>query len=262
MSSFSVPVSADRSFTFRFSEAGRTWADDIRRLPLLFDGEAGELLYRKRNEVRLFCLKERSYVVKRFKHLGLVKAFIYTWLRPDKARRSFDNALRLRRMGFLTPEPLACIGRRDRVGLLRDAYYVCGVTVRRAVRDFTDTGHEEAERELAAFAARLHEAGVMHHDFNVSNVLYSHENGAFRFELIDLNRMTFLPAGRSFTRRQCIDGLLRLGRPNEVFRRIVRHYLALRGWPADGLNEVMRRKVERDERYERMRRLKHPLRYR
>jgi len=114
-----------------------------------------------------------------------------------KALRTFRIARRLLDLGIATPEPLAAVVSGSGDG---HAYYLCRWQDGGVVADLhgADDGRGSSTdrvARLAAFAtwaARLHGAGVLHRDFNPSNVLVVGGDHA----LIDLNRIRFVDVGR------------------------------------------------------------------
>lgn len=207
----------------------------VERLPGLFDkaGE-GETLHTGRNTVRAFEAGGEQLVVKRFKRPNLFRAVIYTWFRKSKARRAYEHAERLRGLGIGSPEPVAWSEYRRR-GLLCDSYLV---TLRSHHTPLSQTTPLFPAPEthpvldaFARFAARLHEAGIRHEDFNHGNVLWELADGAYDFELIDINRMRFSkgPLGM----RASLVNLRRLSCPAPAFLYILVRYAEARGWNGD-----------------------------
>ncbi len=65
---------------------------------------------------------------------------------------------------------------------------------------------------LAKFLVKLHRAGILHNDLNIDNILYKETvaqdgTAGYRFQLIDINRMTF---GRQLSVYRRMDNLRRL----------------------------------------------------
>lgn len=153
------------------------------------------LIYAGRNNIyRLhpdICVKE-------FRVPGLLKGLWYGQ-KPSKARRAFDNALKLRSLGFSTPAPLALIECKDK-GRLGRSYYVC-----RYVEGFSELRGIEKRADfqliamfLAKFMRRLHAAGIFMKDFTQGNILFRRcDDGSYEFTLVDINRMEFDVADRS-----------------------------------------------------------------
>lgn len=198
----------------------------IEKLP---DGDYTTLhTYRnRRNRVELIVVDGKRYVFKQFARPTLFNRIVYTFVRPGKARRGYQYALRLQSMGFDTPTPVAymvayrhCLV--DRCYLLTEYYdYPLMETVK-------DMDIESAQTILAAFAAftvDLHTHGVLHRDYNYGNVMYHFEGDKVLFALIDVNRMRF---GR-LSRRRCIENLrFSIGNVHQTY--LVEQYALLRGW--------------------------------
>lgn len=157
-----------------------------------------EIIYDERN--RLFRVRHEgvAYIVKSFRRPNAVNRVAYVSVRAGKARRSFENALRLVRMGIDTPAPAAYMEVR-RGGLLAESYYICRDVAAPQVRFWDRRSDGDAVASaLAADIVRLHSAGVWHKDFSPGNILVeSAGEGRYRFHYIDLNRMQFGVRGRA-----------------------------------------------------------------
>lgn len=210
----------------------------IRSIPDIFD-TGGDALHDARNTIKEFATGSTTTpraVVKKFKPLDTFKSVVYTCFRTTKAFRAYHNALELRARGISTPQPLAYLERRER-GLVKDCYYVTAPTALRPIRDglWTPEGYDPVmARDFARFTARLHAHGVLHHDLNSTNVLYSGDAATgYDFQVIDINRMDFTPIGQMPTLRQCMENLTRFTNSLEIFGRVARLYIAERGLEAD-----------------------------
>ena len=72
-------------------------------LPELFEN-GGEVLHTGRNTIKAFDVGGGYRVaVKRFRRPNLFQAFVYTFFRRSKARRSYEHAVRLRALGIARP---------------------------------------------------------------------------------------------------------------------------------------------------------------
>ena len=237
----------------------RAW---LMQVPRLFADNQGELLYRARNQIRLFDVDGRKLVVKRFKRNGIVKAMVYTLFRKNKARRSYENAGLLRQRGFVTPHEVAYIEQRT-VGLVTQVYYVCAYTDAQPIRPRLieqEPFDERLATDYARYVASLHEAGVLHRDLNPTNVLFS-ENGepaAVSFELIDINRMQFFDG--AVPKAACMENLTLFYWLTPAYRYILNEYARQRGWSEDDVAEAIRVKQRHDRRWIRRKRLTHPFR--
>ena len=54
-----------------------------------------------------------------------------------------------------------------------------------------DRKDKKLVEELANYTVSLHEHGMMHRDYILNNVLYTHQGDKYRFVLIDVNRFVF-----------------------------------------------------------------------
>lgn len=133
-------------------------------------------------------------IVKDFHPPRLINSVVYTHLRKSKARRSYENALRLLDLGFNTPQPYAYVEVRRGLRLMRSYYLCAALTPDHLDMRYFDT-KSDLEPLLAALGdemRRLHQAGVLVKDFSPGNVLYVRlADGTYSFSHIDLNRVEF-----------------------------------------------------------------------
>ncbi len=163
----------------------------LEKLPKTFT-QQGEIIYEERNQIRLMD----GFCVKRFCPTKWWNKLPYL-VRKPKARRAYENALRLLELNIPTPEPVAFIPSRW------DESYLVTVAspLQHTFYDFRDgniAGKEGLIRDFARFSALLHESGVLHLDYSPGNILYDHipdshnANGlTSRFQLVDINRLRF-----------------------------------------------------------------------
>lgn len=160
--------------------------------------ENDRVIYRGRNVVAVSDGPE-PLCIKSFGVPGIIKGLIYGNIRKPKAIRAFENAKRLRVLGFDTPEPVAVVCELQSGRLCR-SYYVC-----RCLEGWNDLRGAEKRPDFAALAGalaqymnRLHTAGVFMKDFTQGNILFRPDgNGTYQFSLIDINRMEFGVCDRS-----------------------------------------------------------------
>jgi tRNA A-37 threonylcarbamoyl transferase component Bud32 len=124
---------------------------------------------------------------------------IRQWFRPAKARREFQHALALSERSVPTVLPLA-MGERLEGGVGRESFFITrGLEEvqplgrfleedlpRLPAREQTRTRHQVAA-SLGVFVARLHEAGIAHHDFHAANVMIRHDESGPVLFLLDLD---------------------------------------------------------------------------
>lgn len=202
----------------------------IEQLPDRFD--EGELIFAGRNTIRSFMVCGEHITVKRFRKPSGINAWLYGTLRKSKARRAFEHASELQRLGLPTPEP---IGWREdyRAGRIRETYLVTRYSDYRPISEITNAFPAPHTVEVldafAAFIVRLHKAGVLHGDFNNGNTQWKADGkGGYLFEVIDINRMQF--RGRELTRKESLHNLRRITCPMTAYAYLLGRYGELRGW--------------------------------
>jgi len=169
--------------------------DFIKDLPKNFD-ITGESIYAGRNEIKIFDYKGYKINVKSFKIPHFINKVAYAWLRGSKAKHSYQYALKMRRVGADTPEPIGYVEiLKD--GLFNRSYYV---SIHHeydfTIRDLIGFEFEDKENILRQFARytfqKLHKNRIHHLDYSRGNVLISRkEKGQYNFSVVDINRMKF-----------------------------------------------------------------------
>lgn len=230
-------------------------------VPDRFRSDEGQVLYRGRNEVRLFEVGDGRLVVKRFRRHDLLRRIIYSFFRTNKARRAFEHAAQLRARGFSTPHEVAYLEEK-RCGLIRQVYYICEYTSAQPIRPRLieqEPFDERLAADYARFVARLHEAGVLHRDLNPTNVLFTEHEGGHDFELIDINRMYFYDG--PVPRAAAMENLTLFYWLTPAYRFILNEYAARRGWTETDIAEAIRVKERHDRRWIRRKKITHLGKY-
>ena len=149
-------------------------------------------------EEKIFQLRNRIYrheengkvlAIKCFSKPNAINRVAYTYFRPGKARRSFDNSLKLQQAGISVPRPIAY---REiyRNGMLAESFYISefidGVNEVREWEKSAD--RKKIMQGVAEMMANLHKANIYFRDFSPGNILYDKD---WNFYLVDVNRMEF-----------------------------------------------------------------------
>lgn len=230
----------------------------LTQMPRLFSDNQGELLYKGRNHIRLFLVGNKKVVVKCYKKHDIIKMLVYTFFRKNKACKSFENAVLLRKRGFNTPQEVAYMECRT-AGLISQVYYVCAYTDSQPIRPrlIEQEPYDEALAVIyARYVASLHEAGVLHRDLNPTNVLVDAEN---HFELIDINRMQFFEG--PVPKAECMENLTLFYWLTPAYRFILNEYARQRGWTEEDIAEAIRVKERHDRRWIRRKQITHLGKY-
>lgn len=204
-------------------EALRPWVTSI---PEVFEHE-GEVIYDKRNRIKVIRHEGVSYNVKRYRRPNILNQWVYGHLRAPKAERAFRYGKQLTALGIQTPEPVGYILQQEG-GRLQHSYLIT-----RQVdlsRDFYEFGHgplagrEAIVEAMVDFAAAMHEKGVLHLDFSPGNILFDFRDEKVDFCIVDINRMRF---GTVSVADGC-RSFARLWGKEDFFRLIARRYAEVR----------------------------------
>lgn len=216
-------------------------------------------VYEGRNRVVRFSRGGLELSVKAFKVPGLIRGLVYGCLRPSKARRSYENAVRLLEAGFATPEPIAWVETRSFGGRLRNSYYVCV-----HLTDAPHVGVLEPDLQMrdliiplmARELASLHKAGIFMKDFTPGNALVTDrkEPAKMRLNYVDLNRMKFGVSNRRLLRRNFNAPLY----SDVDLALLLEEYARITGMAEA---TVKREALMARRRYNLLKRLAHPMRY-
>lgn len=244
--------------------------DSLRSAITNFDA-SGTVIYKGRNTLKAFNIGECVFVVKKFKTLDFLKGVIYTFFRKTKARRSYENALTLQSRGIDTPSPIAFIESK-RCGLNSETFYICEHTDYREIAEelnVSEDFNESLAEAYGRFAATLHEKGILHYDLNSGNVLFksklkseSESEPDYHFQLIDINRMKFMPEGTAVPMEDCLENLTLFTGNLKLHAFVAESYAKQRGFD---INEFVAKASERkrihDKAWRRRKAIAHPLRY-
>lgn len=157
--------------------------------------KSNDILYDERNQIKSISFEGEDYVVKSFKVPNALNRFAYRYLRPSKAKRSYEYSLKIG--GEFCPEPIAFI-EEIKNGLLGKSYFISkyfgyDFTIRPILldKDFDEELRKKVLVGLADFAFKLHEKGILHRDFSYGNILIKYQGDQLIFNIIDVNRMQF-----------------------------------------------------------------------
>lgn len=235
----------------------------LKSLPALFEKQ-GKTIYKARNELRVIEVGGISINAKCYRKPILINRIIYTFFRKSKARRAYEYALALQAKGIGTPEPLAYLEIKSN-GLLSHSYFVSKhIPEFRMMREFADgsdiTGREDIIQAFGIFAAHLHDAGILHLDLSIGNILFRKDEEGIQFWLVDLNRMKFC----TIDKEKGCKNFERLRGNNDFFQLLANSYAKARGYDASScLQSILRHKNQsvldfraKANRKQRLRRLK------
>lgn len=195
-----------------------------------FPGHTGTLLHDGRNRVEIAEAEGVKVAVKSYNRMTLFNRVVYGTVRKSKAMRAYIHAQKVRRAGIDTPEEIAVIEIR-RHGMMRRCVFVSRYSDYNPLRPVTERLMTDQHAgpvldALAEFLVKLHDAGISHNDLNIGNILYKEETAPdgrkhYRFQIIDINRMTFR---RHLSMYRRIDDMRRLSCPAPAYMYILGRY--------------------------------------
>lgn len=160
-----------------------------------FDSQGTYVTKGDRNVIKKITINDTTFNIKKFKTPNIFQSLVYRFIRKSKAKRSYEYAMRLTKMGIDTPFPVA-FAEQFKAGLKKSYYVSLHVDYD---LDFRVLNHNPLlpDRDLilqqfAAFTFKMHENGIRFLDHSPGNTLIQKvAQGLYKFYLIDLNRMKF-----------------------------------------------------------------------
>jgi len=157
--------------------------------------ENNQTIHKARNELKVIEYKEVKTVVKAFKIPNKINQIVYAYFRDSKAKKSYNNAVKLIDLGLNTPEPIGYI-EFYRNYLFKESFFIAkkceyNFTIREPLRNKNLENREEIIKQFVTFTYTLHKNNVYHKDFSAGNTLVSIKDKYYEFSVVDINRMEF-----------------------------------------------------------------------
>lgn len=179
-----------------------------------------------RNLVTKTEYKGKYYVVKKYKRPTIANCMIYTWFRKNKARRAYENAIKLLEKGIATAKPVAYIT-ITKFGFFHTGYLITEYLpyIRLDVAYLQLQNHQERyrlEHDFVMFTLHLHHLKILQQDNNPGNILVHKEGMIYRFALVDVNRIKF---GKAIDIRKSMVSFDQLGIDLKVIEEVIPIYI-------------------------------------
>ncbi len=150
----------------------------------------------KRNQIKLVDLEDQKINIKSFKIPHIFNQIVYKFFRKSKAKRSYQYANKLLKLGIGTPQPIAFFEKFSGFGLKKSYYISEHLQVDLMFKDLVDNpayqNHELILRQFTKFCFDLHQNGIEFLDHSPGNTLIKKiSDNEYQFFLVDLNRMHF-----------------------------------------------------------------------
>ena len=178
-------------------------------------------IHKARNELKIMQHAGIKIVVKSFKVPNILRKFIYTYLRDSKAKKSYDNSIRLK---HLTPTPIGYIEFFQN-SLIDDSYFISeqfdyDFTIREPLLDKNFENKEIILKAFTHFTYELHQNNILHLDYSPGNILIKKNSNDFLFKVVDVNRMEF----RELSLEERLKNFNKLWANNDEITTIAKEY--------------------------------------
>ena len=210
---------------FQIQDEFKPYESDIRTFIENF-GSQGKTIYKgSRNELRTKTVNDISVNIKRFQVPNWVNQFAYRWVRDSKAKRSFDFAATLLKIGVNTPKPIAYQENFSTLGIL-NSFYVSiqqdhDLTIRELTYQPDIPGREKILRDFTRFTHHFQDQGIFFIDHSPGNTLIKRmSDNEFEFFLVDLNRMKF----KTLNYKERVKNFARLSPDRDIYVIIADEY--------------------------------------
>lgn len=160
-----------------------------------FDTQGEYVTKGERNVIKSFDLDGEKVNIKSFRVPKSFNGFVYKFIRPSKAKRSYEYAEKLAVNAIRTPAPIGYIENYSASGL-KESYYISkhidyDFDFRALIHDPLFEDRRNILEQFAEFCFQLHENNVNFLDHSPGNTLIVKRDQHYDFYLIDLNRMRF-----------------------------------------------------------------------
>jgi len=155
-----------------------------------------QTIHKARNELKIIAHNDIDTVVKAFKVPNIVNQFAYAYIRGSKAKKSYENAMKLMTLNVNTPEPISYIEFYENA-LLQESFFTTlhqphDFLIREPLYETDFKDRENIIRQFAKFTYELHQKDIFHKDYSAGNTLVIDKgNGIYEFSIVDINRMEF-----------------------------------------------------------------------
>ncbi len=156
---------------------------------------SNEVLFHKRNTLKIVEFEGKKYAIKSFRVPNFINKIAYRYLRDSKAKRSYENTIKLESLGISTAK---AIGYFEVDGaIFTKSFYVSefidfDFEIRAVLSDEDFEDRENILKKFASYSFLLHEKGVYHVDYSPGNIIVKKIKDNYSFFIVDVNRMQFL----------------------------------------------------------------------
>lgn len=185
-------------------------------------------IHKARNELKVIEYKNIQTVVKAFKIPNIINQVVYAYFRDSKAKKSYENAVKLINLNINTPTPIGYIEFYQNF-LFKESFFISEkldylFTIREPLRNTMLNDRELIIKRFVAFTYNLHKNGVYHKDYSAGNILvFKNKNDEYDFSVVDINRMEF----KNIDLETGLDNFAKLWLDEDSLRLIATEYARL-----------------------------------
>jgi len=186
-----------------------------------FNQEKSEIIFQKRNTLKVVEFEGSKYVIKSFRVPHIINQIAYGLFREGKAKKSYFNSMKI--IDFV-PKPIGYMEFKKGF-LLKESYFVSepfdyDFTIREPLTTHNYPNREAIYQAFAHFSTQLHKRGVLHLDYSPGNILIKEQNGRYEFKIIDVNRMEF----KELNTQERLENFAKLWATSEDLTIIIKEY--------------------------------------
>ncbi len=180
----------------QYAVVSNKYKDFILNIEKYFLNVESIILFDKRNVIKIIEFNDSKYVVKSFKVPHFINKIVYRFFRDSKAKRSYENSVKLQELEINTPNQIGYIEQNSFL-FFKKSYYISeyfdyDFEIRAVFKDKKFDDRENILEEFIKFTASLHDKGVYHIDYSPGNILVKKIDEEYQFYIIDVNRMKFI----------------------------------------------------------------------
>ena len=186
-----------------------------------------QTIHKARNELKVIEYEGIESVVKAFKIPNKLNQIVYAYFRDSKAKKSYENGMKLISLNINTPEPIGYIEFLEK-GLFKESFFISEkldyeFTIREPLRNLDVPDRELILKKFVAFTYDLHQKNVFHKDYSAGNILVVKTKNDYIFSIVDINRMQF----KSMSVEEGLDNFAKLWLDEENLLLIAKEYAKL-----------------------------------
>jgi hypothetical protein len=214
------------SIKYKLNSYYKSYEDFLLNIKSYFQKNSNTI-HKARNELKIIEHNNLQTVVKAFKIPNIINQIVYAYFRDSKAKKSYENAIKLRELGVNTPAPMGYIEFYKNF-LFKESFFIAkkfdyDFTIREPLRNHNLENRIDIIKAFVAFTYDLHQKRVYHKDYSAGNILVAKNDDKWEFSVVDINRMEF----KTIDLKTGLDNFAKLWLDDENLNLIATEYAKL-----------------------------------